>query len=99
MEPESSFIIKQQKGALSVNLRDVKPSPAARVGVDSLPVTGVQKLQRGQRTVLDSPGSGRTLPQSGQKFGSRSDEDIWEAEQRLCLFRTRDNNLTKLTSG
>lgn len=41
-----------------------------------VPATGMQKEQRGQRTVSCIPGRGRMFPHSGQKLGSPPKYDI-----------------------
>lgn len=42
----------------------------------SIPDVGMEKEHRGHVTLLCSPGSGRMLPHSGQKFGSPPKHDI-----------------------
>lgn len=43
---------------------------------EMVPATGMQKEQRGQRTVSCIPGRGRMFPHSGQKLGSPPKHDI-----------------------
>lgn len=50
--------------------------PEGESGRSSVPDTGMEKEQRGQRTVSWSPGSGRMFPHSGQKFRSDVKQDI-----------------------
>lgn len=55
--------------------------PGTRV---RLPAAGMEKQQRGQRTESCSPGTGRMLPHSGQKFRSEEKHDMTARNQRAA---------------
>lgn len=50
-----------------------------------LPATGIEKEQRGHRTVSCIPGRGRMFPHSGQKFGSPPKHDIAVGGESLSI--------------
>lgn len=64
-----------------------------------VPATGMQKEQRGQRTVSCIPGRGRMFPHSGQKLGSPPKHDISVTGQGASCCTLGEDRLMEILNG